>query len=50
MAKVINHLVNQLGEKVINGLNELSGVSHNRYTLTIDALSSPISILQVNGD
>ena len=50
MAKVINHLVNQLGEKVINGLNESSGVSHNRYTLTIDALSSPISILQVNGD
>jgi type VI secretion system secreted protein VgrG len=48
MKKDLSHLVNHIGE---NFINELTGqVSHNRYTLTIDELSSPISVLNVNGE
>ena len=48
MANKITTLINQVGEGL---LNELTGeVSHNRYTLTVDNLISPISVLHVQGD
>ncbi|MFQ1005297.1 type VI secretion system Vgr family protein [Gilliamella sp. CG22] len=48
MANKITTLINQVGEGL---LNELTGeVSHNRYTLTVDNLISPVSVLHVQGD
>ena len=48
MANKLFPLINQLGEGL---LNELTGeVSHNRYTLTVDNLISPISVLRVQGN
>lgn len=41
MDKVLNHLVNQFGEKVMKGLTDCV-----TYTTTKDALSSPIPMLQ----
>ncbi|MCX8713263.1 hypothetical protein J3U57_12085, partial [Gilliamella sp. B3464] len=49
MPKALSNLISTLGEKaVIN--NMLSDVSHNRYTLTIEALGSAISVLEVSSD
>ncbi|OCG40960.1 hypothetical protein A9G28_07205 [Gilliamella sp. Fer1-1] len=31
-------------------MDGLGGVSHNRYTLTVDGLTAPISVLHVDGD
>ena len=45
MVKELTNLINQFSEGLINGL--IGKVSHNRYTLTIDKLSSPISILRL---
>ena len=47
MVQVFNQLTNLLNERLVNGL---STVSHNRYTLTVDGLLSPISILNVEGE
>ena len=44
MAQAFNQLTDLLSKRL------LSTVSHNRYTLTIDGLSSPISILNVEGE
>lgn len=46
MKKDLSNLVNHIGENFINGLT--TQVSHNRYTLTIDKLNAPISILKVD--
>ena len=47
MVQVFNQLTNLLNERLVNGL---STVSHNRYTLSVDDLLSPISILNVEGE
>ncbi|MCX8726501.1 type VI secretion system Vgr family protein [Gilliamella sp. B2838] len=47
MVKAFNQLTQQLGEGL---LNKLPTMGHNRYTLMIDGVSSPISILQIKGD
>ncbi|WP_255471087.1 contractile injection system protein, VgrG/Pvc8 family, partial [Gilliamella sp. Pas-s27] len=44
-------MVDKLGEGLVNGLIDgLKSVSHNRYTLTVEGLGSPVSVLQVKGD
>lgn len=48
MAKELTNLISQFGEGLINGLT--GEVSHNRYTLTVDGLDSPISVLNVKGE
>ncbi|WP_082209378.1 type VI secretion system Vgr family protein [Gilliamella sp. wkB171] len=49
MPKALSNLISTLGEKA--GINNmLSDVSHNRYTLTIEALGSAISVLDVSSD
>jgi type VI secretion system secreted protein VgrG len=48
MEKNLPNFIHHVGEQLIN---EFTGqVSHNRYTLTINKLSTPISILNVNGE
>ena len=47
MVQAFNQLTNLLSQRLGNGL---SSVSHNRYTLTVDGLLSPISILNVEGE
>jgi type VI secretion system secreted protein VgrG len=43
--------IDKLGGRLVNGLiDELKGVSHHRYTLTVEGLDSPVSVLQVEGD
>ncbi|QYN47897.1 type VI secretion system Vgr family protein [Gilliamella sp. ESL0405] len=44
--------VQQFGKQLLHGLHELTGlaVSHNRYTLTVDGLNAPVSVLKVNGE
>lgn len=48
MAKGINKIIDQIGHSLIN--QSIASTSHNRYTLTIDELNSPISILNVTGE
>ncbi|OCG18123.1 type VI secretion system Vgr family protein [Gilliamella sp. WF3-4] len=51
MENKLNRLLGQLGEGLMGGLlDSLGGVSHNRYTLTVDGLTAPISVLHVDGD
>ncbi|MWP73685.1 hypothetical protein, partial [Gilliamella sp. Pra-s52] len=51
MANKFDRLVDKLGERLVNGLIDgLKSVSHNRYTLTVEGLGSPVSVLQVKGD
>lgn len=45
MASGLNKIINQVGEHLINGLSGV--VAQNRYTLTIEELNSPISILMI---
>ena len=47
VVQAFNQLTNLLSERLVNGL---STVSDNRYTLTVDGLLSPISILNVEGE
>lgn len=47
MANILDDLIHQLGDKVITGL---TNVSHNRYTLNIEGLATPISILYIKSD
>lgn len=48
MAKELTNLISQFGEGLMNGLT--GEVSHNRYTLKVDGLDSPISVLRVKGE
>ncbi|WP_294833140.1 type VI secretion system Vgr family protein [uncultured Gilliamella sp.] len=48
MASGLNKIINQVGEHLINGLS--GAVAQNRYTLTIEELNSPISILKVKSE
>ncbi|MCX8712859.1 hypothetical protein J3U57_10295, partial [Gilliamella sp. B3464] len=48
MEKGIATLITQYGKGVSNGLN--GAISLNRYTLTIEALGSAISVLEVSSD
>lgn len=48
MAKELTNLISQFGEGLMNGLT--GEVSHNRYTLKVDGLDSPISVLKVKGE
>ncbi|MWP47714.1 hypothetical protein GQ589_09755, partial [Gilliamella sp. Pas-s27] len=51
MTNKFDRLVDKLGEGLVNGLIDgLKSVSHNRYTLTVEGLGSPVSVLQVKGD
>uniref|UniRef100_UPI003D3473C0 contractile injection system protein, VgrG/Pvc8 family n=1 Tax=Gilliamella sp. G0441 TaxID=3384760 RepID=UPI003D3473C0 len=47
MAKTLTKNFSQVGEGLINGLTDIT--SHNRYTLTVDELDSPISVFSVEG-
>ncbi|WP_294615554.1 hypothetical protein [uncultured Gilliamella sp.] len=47
MASKVNRLIGQLGAELAGGLvGSLGGISHNRYTLTVESVSSPVSILR----
>ncbi|WP_218055780.1 contractile injection system protein, VgrG/Pvc8 family, partial [Gilliamella sp. Choc6-1] len=48
MAKDLNPIIHQVGKTLISGLSNTE--NHNRYTLTIDELSAPISVLNVKGE
>ncbi|MCX8691453.1 type VI secretion system tip protein VgrG [Gilliamella sp. B2776] len=48
MANKLNSLINTVGEGLFNGIAD--EVCHNRYTLMVDNLISPISVIQVQGD
>ncbi|WP_143421960.1 hypothetical protein, partial [Gilliamella bombi] len=50
MSNELNRLLEQLGEGFGDLMAGLSGVSHNRYTLTVDGLGAPISVLHIDGD
>ncbi|QYN43371.1 type VI secretion system tip protein VgrG [Gilliamella sp. ESL0441] len=48
MSKKLTNLANKIGTDLINGLTS-NITSHNRYTLTVDELDSPISVFSVEG-
>jgi hypothetical protein len=50
MSNELNRLLDQLGGEFSHLMAGLGGVSHNRYTLTVDGLTAPISVLHVDGD
>jgi type VI secretion system secreted protein VgrG len=51
MVNELNRLLGQLGEGLASGLlDSLGGISHNRYTLTVEGLRSVISVLHVEGN
>jgi type VI secretion system secreted protein VgrG len=50
MSNELNRLMGQLGGEFSHLMAGLGGVSHNRYTLTVDELTAPISVLHVDGD
>ncbi|WP_141670609.1 type VI secretion system Vgr family protein, partial [Gilliamella sp. Choc6-1] len=51
MVKHLDKIVEQAGQAGKDLLSQLTNkVSHNRYTLTIDELSTPISVLNVKGE
>ncbi|OCG27080.1 hypothetical protein A9G45_10015 [Gilliamella sp. HK2] len=50
MSNELNRLLDQLGGEFNHLMAGLGGVSHNRYTLTVDGLTAPISVLHVDGD
>jgi type VI secretion system secreted protein VgrG len=50
MSNELNRLLDQLGGEFGHFMAGLGGVSHNRYTLTVDGLTTPISVLHVDGD
>ncbi|WP_141674676.1 type VI secretion system Vgr family protein, partial [Gilliamella sp. Fer1-1] len=50
MSNELNRLLGQLGGEFSHLMVGLGGVSHNRYTLTVDGLTVPISVLHVDGD
>ncbi|WP_141674693.1 type VI secretion system Vgr family protein, partial [Gilliamella sp. Fer1-1] len=50
MSNELNRLLDQLGGEFGHFMAGLGGVSHNRYTLTVDGLTAPISVLHVDGD
>ncbi|OCG48236.1 hypothetical protein A9G35_01965, partial [Gilliamella sp. Choc5-1] len=47
MASALERLLEQLDDGILGHLKKLS---HNRYTLAVEGLSSPVSVLQVKGD
>jgi type VI secretion system secreted protein VgrG len=48
LKKDLSKIMNQVGNNLINGQSDT--VSHNRYTLMIDGITSPISTLNVSGE
>jgi type VI secretion system secreted protein VgrG len=51
MANEFNRFQGQLGKGLASGLlDSLGGISHNRYTLTVEGLRSVISVLHVEGN
>ncbi|WP_294615543.1 type VI secretion system Vgr family protein [uncultured Gilliamella sp.] len=51
MASKVNRLIGQLGAELAGGLvGSLGGTSHNRYTLTVESVSSPVSVLYIEGE
>ncbi|WP_176701487.1 contractile injection system protein, VgrG/Pvc8 family, partial [Gilliamella sp. Choc4-2] len=48
MVKHLDKIIEQAGKDLLSQLT--NKVSHNRYTLTIDELSTPISVLNVKGE
>ncbi|MCX8700333.1 hypothetical protein J3U11_04505, partial [Gilliamella sp. B2840] len=56
MDKGLTHLINPLENGLSHGLKHglkrslKKGTAHNRYTLTVDGQSAPISVLQVAGN
>ncbi|OCG45963.1 hypothetical protein A9G28_11695 [Gilliamella sp. Fer1-1] len=50
MSNELNRLLDQLGGEFSHLMAGLGDVSHNRYTLTVDGLTAPISVLHVDGD
>ncbi|OCG14775.1 type VI secretion system Vgr family protein, partial [Gilliamella sp. WF3-4] len=50
MSNELNRLLDQLGGEFSHLIDGLGGISHNRYTLTVDGLTAPISVLHVDGD
>ncbi|MCX8617300.1 hypothetical protein J3U42_02710, partial [Gilliamella sp. B2923] len=49
MKKELAKFIGPLGQELLHGLTGLA-VSHNRYTLTVDGLNAPVSVLKVNGE